>query len=239
MGDLFLDEQAYDLVGSTVGAIPKNRKVLPAKDDMKAGDVLLGLSSDGCHSNGFSLIRKILERSRLGLKDKAPWANGEANGEGIGEANGILVGESLLTPTRIYVKPLLEVVQKNLVKGMAHITGGGLIENVPRMLPQHLAAEMDVKAWKVPEVLKWMKVKGRLDDKVSLLPKPYCLLLGNIAILISNTFAAEMVNLLFRIGSMGSMKPGSQYMLSRSCCLLISLPLTYTYRNSRGFSTLD
>ena len=158
MSGLFLDEQAYDIVGSTIGAIPRDRKILPAKDDMKAEDVLLGLSSSGCHSNGFSLIRKILEQSRLDLKDKAPWADGE------------LVGRSLLTPTRIYVKPLLKIIRKNLVKGMAHITGGGLVENVPRMLPQHLAAEMDVTKWEVPKVLQWLKVRGQVENKVGLFP---------------------------------------------------------------------
>lgn len=121
---------------------------------MKAGDALLALASSGCHSNGFSLIRKIIERSGLSYHDKAPWATGES------------VGESLLKPTRIYVKSLLEVYRKDLAKGMAHITGGGLIQNVPRMLPEHLAAEIDVTSWQLQEVFRWLKHQGRIENEV-------------------------------------------------------------------------
>ncbi len=121
---------------------------------MKAGDALLGLASDGCHSNGFTLIRKIIHRAGLSYHDDAPWANGES------------VGGSLLTPTRIYVRPILEVYNKDLVKGMAHITGGGLIDNVPRMLPKHLAAEMDVTAWHFQKVFRWLKEQGNVEHEV-------------------------------------------------------------------------
>lgn len=148
MSGLFLKEDYYDLVGSAIGAVAKDRLILPDKESMTSEDVLLGLASNGCHSNGFSLIRKIIDGAGLSYYEKAPWGDGR------------LVGESLLTPTRIYVKPLLRVVEKNLVKGMAHITGGGLVENVPRMLPKHLAAELDVDTWIVPKALKWMKNQG-------------------------------------------------------------------------------
>lgn len=151
MPGLLESESAYDIVGSATGAIERGRSVLPDKGAMAPGDVLLGLASSGCHSNGFSLIRLIIETVGLNLSDKAPWGKGET------------VGESLLTPTRIYVKPLLRVIKKNLVKGVAHITGGGLIDNVPRMLPQHLAAEMNVAAWSVPEVLSWLKLEGKIE----------------------------------------------------------------------------
>ena len=146
------DGGVYDAVGAAVGAVQKGKKLLPHKEGMLVGDVCLGLASDGCHSNGFSLIRKIIERAGLTFRDQAPWDTGKN------------VGESLLTPTRIYVKPLLKAVQKDLIKGMSHITGGGLLENIPRMLPKHLAAEIDVAAWPIPEVFRWLKAAGKLDD---------------------------------------------------------------------------
>lgn len=151
MPGLLESESAYDIVGSATGAIERGRSVLPNKAAMAPGDVLLGLASSGCHSNGFSLIRLIIETVGLNFSDKAPWGEGET------------IGESLLTPTRIYVKPLLRVIKKNLVKGVAHITGGGLIDNVPRMLPQDLAAEMNVAAWPVPKVLSWLKLEGKIE----------------------------------------------------------------------------
>lgn len=113
MPGIFPIEGIYDINGTAIGAVAKGKRILPDKEAMKVGDVLLGLSSSGCHSNGFSLIRKIVqERSGLSWSDPAPWAKGQS------------VGESLLTPTRIYVKPVLRAVKKDLVKGMAHITGG-------------------------------------------------------------------------------------------------------------------
>ena len=153
MPGLFASPGYYDAVGATVGAVESGKKLLPDKELMKIGDAILGLASSGCHSNGFSLVRKIVETKGLTYMDPAPWDPHNS------------VGESLLAPTRIYVKPLLRAVKKDLVKGMAHITGGGLIENIPRMLPDHLAAEIDVSAWTVPEVLKWLKVAGRLEDQ--------------------------------------------------------------------------
>ncbi|KAF2273069.1 phosphoribosylformylglycinamidine cyclo-ligase-like protein [Westerdykella ornata] len=145
-------EGEYDAGGAAIGAIQRGETILPDKAAMVEGDVLLGLASNGPHSNGYSLIRKIVERKGLSFHDKAPWSVGET------------VGASLLTPTRIYVKPLLALVQKGLVKGMAHITGGGLLENIPRMLPDTLAAELDAKAWPVPDVFKWLKQAGRLEN---------------------------------------------------------------------------
>jgi homoserine kinase len=145
-------EGEYDAGGCAVGAIRRGVPILPDTAAMLEGDVLLGLSSSGVHSNGFSLVRKIIERKGLSFHDAAPWSTGET------------LGASLLTPTRIYVKPLLAATRKGLIKGMAHITGGGLLENIPRMLPDTLAAELDAKAWPVPEVLRWLKQAGRLED---------------------------------------------------------------------------
>ena len=159
MQGLLAKGRSYDVVGTATGAI--ERGTLPNKDAMRAGDILLGLASSGTHSNGYSLIRSILDKNGLTYWARAPW--------GI----GISVGDSLLTPTRIYVKPLLKALGKDLIKGMSHITGGGLIENVPRMLPKHLAAEMDAERWSVPKVMQWLKDSGPIQDKVSTIPASY------------------------------------------------------------------
>ncbi|EPS41192.1 hypothetical protein H072_4923 [Dactylellina haptotyla CBS 200.50] len=142
----------YDAVGAAVGAVTKDA-ILPKMDAMVEGDVLLGLASNGVHSNGFSLVRKIIDRNGLSYKAEAPW-----------EA-GVTVGESLLTPTRIYVKPLLKVCKKGVVKGMSHITGGGLTENIPRMLPKDMTAIVDVKQWKLSSLFNWLKFKGQLTHQ--------------------------------------------------------------------------
>ncbi|KAF3163208.1 Bifunctional purine biosynthetic protein ade1 [Orbilia oligospora] len=145
-------EDDYDAVGAAVGAVTKE-SILPRLDDMVEGDILLGLASNGVHSNGFSLVRKIVDRNGISYKAEAPW-----------EAN-ITVGESLLTPTRIYVKPLLKVCKKGLVKGMSHITGGGLTENIPRMLPKDMTAIVDVKQWKLSSLFNWLRYKGNLTHQ--------------------------------------------------------------------------
>ena len=142
----------YDVTGTAIGAIAYGRQKLPNKNAMKDGDVLLGLASSGCHSNGFSLIRKIVEKAGLKYTDRAPWHTKST------------VGESLLTPTRIYVKSLLKVVDKDLVKGIAHITGGGLLENIPRILPDILFAELNAAKWECPGVFKWLKKAGNVND---------------------------------------------------------------------------
>jgi homoserine kinase len=144
----------FDAGGAATGAIKRGQKVLPLKDAMREGDVLLGLPSSGVHSNGFSLVRKILEKQRLSFHDRAPWTSAD-----------ISVGRSLLEPTRIYVRPLLAAVRADVLLGMAHITGGGLEDNIPRMLPPHLAADVDVSAWPVPAVLRWLKQAGNVSSR--------------------------------------------------------------------------
>jgi phosphoribosylaminoimidazole synthetase len=149
-----LNGNEYDITGTAVGAIDRSTTtLLPDKESMVKGDVLLGLSSSGIHSNGFSLVRRILERKHLPLSDTAPWDASKS------------VGESLLEPTRIYVVPLLKVVRRDLIKGMAHITGGGLVENVPRMLPDALTAEIDVAAWQRPKVFDWLQEVGKVSNE--------------------------------------------------------------------------
>jgi homoserine kinase len=143
----------FDAGGAATGALKRGKKVLPIKEAMKEGDVLLGLKSSGVHSNGFSLVRKVVERAGLQYTDTAPWDSSKS------------VGSSLLKPTQIYVKPLLAAVEKDLLLGMAHITGGGLEDNIPRMLPKHLAAELDVSTWPVPAVLTWLKKAGNVSSR--------------------------------------------------------------------------
>ena len=149
MSDLFRPG-TYDIVGTATGAIAQGRRELPNTDAMREGDIIIGLTSSGCHSNGFTLIRRIVEQSHLSYTSPAPWDN------------ALSVGESLLTPTKIYVKGILPLVERDLVKGMAHITGGGLLENVPRMLPKSLAAEIDAVQWDCPPVFKWLKKAGKV-----------------------------------------------------------------------------
>lgn len=145
----------YDITAATTGAIAQGQSILPDTTAMREGDVLLGLASSGCHSNGFSLIRKIIERQKLTFHDPAPWST----------TTTTTVGDELLVPTRIYVKPLLRLVRAHLIKGMAHITGGGLVENVPRMLPGHLAAAVDARRWPLPPVMRWLKAAGNVSDQ--------------------------------------------------------------------------
>ena len=142
----------YDLAGFTVGAAERNA-LLP-RTDIAPGDVVLGLASSGPHSNGYSLVRRIVERSGLKYADRAPFA----------EAT---LGEALLEPTRIYVKQLLQVIRATgAIKGLAHITGGGLPGNVPRCLPDGTRARLDARQWTPPRVFQWLREVGQVptDD---------------------------------------------------------------------------
>ncbi|KAH3660357.1 hypothetical protein OGAPHI_006943 [Ogataea philodendri] len=137
----------YDTNGTAVGAVIK-KDILPKVDEMKAGDILLGIGSDGVHSNGFSLIRKIIDTTDYKYTDPAPWKPEST------------IGEEILIPTRIYVKQLLPATKQGLILGLAHITGGGLIENIPRALPDTLSAVLDMNQWEVPEIFKWLGKTG-------------------------------------------------------------------------------
>lgn len=136
----------YDTNGTAFGALLKD-EMLPKLNEMGAGDVLIGLKSDGVHSNGFSLVRKIIEKHGLSYFDPIPFSSKS-------------LGEELLTPTRIYVKQLLPSIKKKTLLGLAHITGGGLIENIPRALPKNLQAVVDMNNWEVPEIFKWLGQMG-------------------------------------------------------------------------------
>ncbi len=139
----------YDLAGFAVGAVERDR-ILPQKN-IAAGDIVLGLASSGVHSNGFSLVRKIAEQEKLSYQSPAPF-----------DASRTL-GEALLEPTRIYVKPALAAVRTGHVKAMAHITGGGLLENIPRVLPDGLGVWLDGKSWQAPPVFAWLAKAGNID----------------------------------------------------------------------------
>ncbi|RLV92539.1 hypothetical protein JA1_003062 [Spathaspora sp. JA1] len=149
------DEGHYDTNGTAVGAVFKN-KILPKIENMEAGNVLIGLRSDGIHSNGFSLVRKIIEIApEFEYTSIAPWTD-----------SGKTIGEEVLVPTKIYVKQLLRSINQDLLLGLAHITGGGLVENIPRALPKHLQAKVDMNNWQVPEIFKWFGKQGKVpyDD---------------------------------------------------------------------------
>ncbi|GBF92059.1 phosphoribosylformylglycinamidine cyclo-ligase [Raphidocelis subcapitata] len=146
----FYQKGEYDLAGFAVGAV-KQDKVITGKT-IAAGDVVLGMASSGVHSNGFSLVRKVLEVSGTSLHDPCPWAPGQS------------FGAVLLEPTIIYVKRVLELHEKVGLKGVVHITGGGMTENIPRVIPKGLGVDIDAGAWELPPLFRWLQEKGRIAD---------------------------------------------------------------------------
>ncbi|MEM7397423.1 MAG: phosphoribosylformylglycinamidine cyclo-ligase [Pseudomonadota bacterium] len=141
----------YDLAGFAVGAVERNA-ILP-RTDLVAGDVLMGLPSSGVHANGFSLVRRVVAESGLGWEEPAPFDPSAK------------LGESLLAPTRIYVRQVLDTIRENpgAVKALCHITGGGLIDNLPRILPKTFSARIDIDAIEMPAVFSWLQTEARLD----------------------------------------------------------------------------
>ena len=140
----------YDLAGFAVGAAERGR--ILTGTTIVAGDVVLGLASSGVHSNGYSLVRRVAADAALGWDEPAPFAPDES------------LGAALLAPTRIYVRSLLAAIRGGGVKALAHITGGGLVENIPRVLPDGLCAELDAARWALPPVFRWLKAEGGIDD---------------------------------------------------------------------------
>ena len=143
----------YDLAGFAVGVVEKSRII--DGSTIQPGDVVLGLASDGAHSNGYSLIRKIIERS--GIEHVL-----DASGRGGSTAEPL--ADLVLAPTRIYVKPVLKLLAQVAVKGMAHITGGGIVENVPRVLGDDLTARIDRRSWPMPALFEWLQREGNVAD---------------------------------------------------------------------------
>lgn len=140
----------YDLAGFAVGAVEREN-ILPKLDKIAKDDVILGIASSGVHSNGFSLVRHIVEKSGLSYNDPAPFDKGKN------------LGDALLVPTKIYVKSCLAAVKEGKVKAMAHITGGGFTENIPRVLPKGLTAEIKLGSWQRPAVFDWLEKEGNVD----------------------------------------------------------------------------
>jgi phosphoribosylformylglycinamidine cyclo-ligase len=141
----------YDLGGFGVGAVERD-ELLPKLDSIASGDVLLGLASSGVHSNGFSLVRRVVEAQGLLWSDPAPFAPSET------------LGEALLTPTKLYVNGTLPAIRSKKVKALAHITGGGLPENLPRVLPAHLRATVHAESWTPPPVFAWLARASRAGE---------------------------------------------------------------------------
>ena len=140
-------EGEYDLAGFAVGVVEKS-KVINGRS-IRPGDVVLGLASNGAHSNGYSLIRKIIERSN-------PDLDAEFDG-------GKTLRQAVIAPTRLYVKPILAALEKFEIKGMAHITGGGLTENIPRVLPENCVAQIDAQSWPLPKLFQWLQQAGNVE----------------------------------------------------------------------------
>jgi phosphoribosylformylglycinamidine cyclo-ligase len=140
----------YDLAGFAVGAV--ERDALITGRDVAAGDIVLGLASSGVHSNGYSLVRRVVAESRMAWNAPSPFAPGAT------------LAESLLTPTRIYVRSGLALARAGLAKSMAHITGGGLVENVPRVIPDTMTVEIDARSWTLPPVFAWLARQGGITE---------------------------------------------------------------------------
>ncbi|WJX53732.1 Phosphoribosylformylglycinamidine cyclo-ligase, chloroplastic/mitochondrial [Trifolium repens] len=142
-------EGEYDLSGTAVGVV-KKEDLIDGKN-ITVGDIIIGLPSSGVHSNGFSLVRRVLARSGLQLKDKLPGGD-------------ITIAEALMAPTTIYVKQVLDIISKGGVKGIAHITGGGFTDNIPRVFPEGLGALIYENSWDIPTVFKWLQEAGKIED---------------------------------------------------------------------------
>lgn len=149
----------YDLAGFAVGAVKKD--ALIDGKSIAAGDAVFGLPSSGVHSNGFSLVRKVLEVSSTSLRDPAPW--GSTDGAAAGSSS-TTTGEALLQPTVIYVKTVLDLHTKLGLKGVVHITGGGMPENIPRVLPKGLGVRIGADSWPVPPMFRWLQATGNISD---------------------------------------------------------------------------
>lgn len=137
----------YDLAGFAVGIVEKDQII--SGTTIQVGDIVLGLSSSGAHSNGYSLIRKIIEKNRIDLSS---------------DLDGKAIADIIMAPTHIYVKPILKLIQQLPVKGLAHITGGGLIENVPRILPDRVMAVLHKNSWEMPPLFHWLQQQGNVAE---------------------------------------------------------------------------
>ncbi|MDR5651919.1 phosphoribosylformylglycinamidine cyclo-ligase [Ruixingdingia sedimenti] len=183
----------FDLAGFAVGAMERGAD-LPK--GVQAGDVLLGLGSDGVHSNGYSFVRKVVELSGLSWHAPSPFGGGS-------------LGQALLVPTRLYVKPALAAVRAGGVHGLAHVTGGGLTENLPRVLPEGLGATVDLGAWQLPPVFRWLAETANMAEGELL--KTFNCGIGMIAVVAADR-AEALADLLAaqgeRVVRLGTVQPG-------------------------------
>ncbi|GAB4183893.1 MAG: phosphoribosylformylglycinamidine cyclo-ligase [Thalassobaculales bacterium] len=193
----------YDLAGFAVGAAERDRLLTGAQAE--DGDVILGLASSGVHANGFSLVRKVAALAGLGWQDPAPFAPGQS------------LGAALLTPTRIYVRSCLAALRAGGVRGMAHITGGGLVENPPRVYGGHLAARIDAAAWPLPPVFAWLRRAGGIAPAE--LARAFNCGIGMLLIVAPDraealaALLAEMGETVFRIGTIAPRGDGPAVVL--------------------------
>ena len=182
----------YDLAGFTVGAVERSEII--TGDTVAPGDVILGLASSGVHSNGYSLVRRVVADRGLSWEAPAPFDQARS------------LGEALLTPTKIYVKSTLAAIKVGGIKAMAHITGGGLIENPPRVYPKTVAAEIDGTSWRMPPVFRWLKREGGIE--ASDMPRTFNCGLGMLVIVDPTKAAAVKSSLeaagetVFEVGRM-------------------------------------
>jgi len=192
----------FDLAGFTVGAVERGQ-ILPKTDTMKEGDVLLGIASSGVHSNGYSLVRRVVADAGLSYDAPAPFVR------------DISLGAALLTPTRLYVQSGLAAIRAGGVKGLAHITGGGITENLPRALPAGLDAEIDLAAWMPLPVFGWLAKSAGIGEREML--RTFNCGIGMIAIVspdkVDETIAALAGESVSRIGALvtGDGEPKVRY----------------------------
>ncbi|WP_042693394.1 phosphoribosylformylglycinamidine cyclo-ligase, partial [Azospirillum sp. B506] len=191
-------EGDYDLAGFSVGAVERQHALTGSA--VQTGDVVLGLASTGVHSNGYSLVRKLVEKSGLGYDSACPWDDSKT------------LGEALLTPTRIYVKSTLKAVRAGTVRAMAHITGGGLIENIPRVLPDGLGVALDASTWTLPPVFSWLMKTGGIAPYE--MARTFNVGLGMVVVVPADK-AAEATDILreggetvFNVGTVTALKDG-------------------------------
>ena len=142
----------YDLAGFTVGAVERSR--LLTGQEIQAGDIVLGLAASGLHSNGYSLVRKIIKDQGLHYNDPLPYDSSRN------------IADEVLIPTRIYIQTLLPIVKNtNLIKGLANITGGGLLESIPRVIPDGLCVDLDASTWELPPIFRWLQQAGGIENE--------------------------------------------------------------------------
>ncbi len=188
----------YDIAGFAVGAAERG-KVLTG-DGVRAGDLVLGLASSGVHSNGFSLVRRVVDDLALDYRSPTPFDTARS------------LGDALLTPTRIYVRSCLAAVRAGKIQALAHITGGGLIENIPRVLPRGTAVELDAAQWPLPPVFSWLKRSARISSYE--LARTFNCGIGMVAIVraddveAATSLLAEAGEKVYRIGRVASAPTG-------------------------------